>query len=148
MNSIFRVGSTALEVESNDSTSTANTTESPVLIDGSLTAGEYDYFLVENSTSSTQSFGFVTFRPIGGTSFDSYLRLYDEFGLSLTSNDDSSEGLYSRISYSLLPGSSYYIAVYGYSTSSTGDYILAIYGPPGVVTGTPGTGGGVTVIIQ
>lgn len=92
-----------------------------------------------NTSSSYyyKSFGFVanitgsvTFE-ITAASFDTYLYLYSnsfapETPLTnlITGDDDSGEGLLSKITYNVVQGNVYYLAVSSFSTFSTGNFTL------------------------
>jgi hypothetical protein len=156
----FRVGPYAGEPSTYNIGQTAYyysyTTKTPAAIQGHLNSGDYHWYVIYNSTGVTQTVDFVTYRPAGGTSVDTFIELYDSSRASnapsgsrrtysLAYNDDSGEGLYSHMSYSLQGWGVYYIRVHAYNVSYSGDYTLMIYGAPGVTTFADGSYTPVTV---
>ncbi len=123
-------------------------------VDGQVQVGANDIDLFKVTTVSPGSLA-LSLAPVGGgTSFDSFLRLFDANGSQLAANDDASQSTrYSALSSAQLPAGTYYIGVSSFDNSayniqtgagaanggSTGDYLLTVNlnnpDPNGVVTG-------------
>ncbi len=86
--------------------------------------GDLDYYWLNAPNS-----GSFTFETTG--SLDTELRLYDANGDAIASDDDSGTGSNASISYTLVSGQKYSIAVNEYGNNATGDYALVISGCSG-----------------
>jgi hypothetical protein len=72
---------------------------------------------------------------LNASSFDTYLQLINaDTGEVITFDDDSGEGLNSRLSLTVQPGINYLVRVTSFSSGSTGNYTLITSNPPSVVT--------------
>lgn len=102
--------------------------------DGNRDVDMYLFQAAANTTLRAQ-----TSQPPGGTSFDSYLRLFDSSGAQLAFDDDSGPGAYSDLTFIITTAGTYYIGVSGFNNSayspitgagtvpgSTGDYQLRL----------------------
>ena len=69
-----------------------------------------------------------TFETTGST--DTVMELYDDQIQIITSDDDSGDGSNARITHQLSMGSTYFVKVRGYSSSTTGQYDLVVSGCP------------------
>jgi hypothetical protein len=91
-------------------------------------AGDVDWFEVFYPDG-----GMVTFETHPGDANDTKMYLYaDDCVTELAYNDDGGVGYYSLIEYDLAPGTTYYVVVTGYSSSTQGTYFLtmAVADPP------------------
>lgn len=90
-----------------------------------LTQGDFDWTHLDVQAGTLLT---IATTPPGGENTDTYLEVYDSCtGGILISDDDSGPGFYSLISSWPVPhAGTYYIKVRGYSTSSTGPYILTV----------------------
>ena len=86
--------------------------------------GDLDYYWLNAPNS-----GSFTFETTGGT--DTELRLYDLNGDAIDSDDDSGSGSNAKITYTLVSGQKYSVAVNEYGNNSTGDYTLVVSGCSG-----------------
>jgi hypothetical protein len=85
---------------------------------GALTAGGYQYYEIV-LTETTAISAFTT------GNLDTYGYLTDEFDNIIDENDDSGESYNFSITYTLDPGT-YYVYVYGYDDTVSGDYQIKI----------------------
>ena len=88
---------------------------------GIASQGKYDYFIVgvvekvfKFTPTTSGTYTIQTNKP-GTTSVDTYLELRNSSFSLLAQDDDSGDGLYSSLSYSLTQGTTYYIVVTSYS---------------------------------
>ncbi|MEN8162793.1 MAG: hypothetical protein ABFS37_01580 [Acidobacteriota bacterium] len=91
--------------------------------------GDLDYYWLNAPNS-----GSFTFETTGST--DTELRLYDANGDAIASDDDSGADTNARITYTLVGGQKYSVAVNEYGNNGTGDYALVISGCTGGGCGT------------
>lgn len=88
---------------------------------GIASQDKYDYFIVDvvekvfKFTPTTSGTYTIQTNKPGTTSVDTYLELRNSSFSVLAQDDDSGDGLYSSISYSLTKGTTYYIVVTSYS---------------------------------
>ena len=97
----------------------------PSVTAGTIEVGtDTDWFRV-TATAGTQ----YTFQTTLGTLSDTVLALYNSNGTTLlVQDDDSGEGLASRIDWTAPSSGTYYLQVRPYSTSLTGTYTLSLSG--------------------
>ena len=95
----------------------------------SLSGGEYAFYSFTPTASAS-----YTFCTTG--SYDTYGYLYDEAFAVLTSDDDSGTGSNMSITYSCTAGTTYYIGVRFYSSSTAGTFTFTIDDPAHVSTAT------------
>jgi hypothetical protein len=102
--------------------------------------GPLDVDIYTFKAKSGEALTATTSLPAGGTSMDTYLRLFDSSGNELANNDDFGAGQYSRIeNYVFNASGTYYLGVSGYPNyyynaaiagsgtgGSTGDYRLDV----------------------
>ena len=106
--------------------------------DGTYAALDVDMYVFK--AKAGEALTATTSLPVGGTSVDTYLRLFDSNGNELANNDDFGGTLYSRIqNYSFGASGTYYLGVSGFpnyyynsniggsgAAGSTGDYRLDV----------------------
>ena len=99
--------------------------------EGSLLAGDVDYFRV-----TVSSLGTLVAYTTGGT--DTYGSIWDDSGSVLAENDESGERS-NFLVFTSVDAGTYYIEVRGYSSSTTGNYTLhvAAGGPSDLVVESP-----------
>jgi len=108
------------EEEPNDDLLTAQVLKTPpTCVEAYIAPDDQDYFTfsLENPTSVVIE--------TSGEDGDSYICLYDEFGNELDCDDDSGEGLWSKIEIDLDRGN-YYVMVEAYQQGAEFDYTLSI----------------------
>jgi subtilisin family serine protease len=88
------------------------------------TTGDRDWFLVDLVAGSTYEFQLRGTHSGQGLS-DPFLHLFDAGGNVVGSNDDSSEGLDSLLTFNAQSGGSYFLVAGAYGDNGTGDYILS-----------------------
>jgi len=90
-----------------------------------LTQGDLDWTYLDLQAGTLLT---ISTAPPSDLGTDTYLEVYDSCtGSILISDDDSGPGFYSLISNWPVPhAGTYYIKVRGYSTSSTGPYVLSV----------------------
>jgi len=91
--------------------------------EGNDCEGDVDWFRFTAPGDAT-----YTFETTGST--DTVMELYDDQVQIITSDDDSGDGSNARITHQLSMGSTYFVKVRGYSTSTTGQYDLVVSGCP------------------
>src|SRR6266540_435048 len=111
---VFEVGalSEKMEVEPNDDWSKASLVPLPVIVNGRVFAGDYDYFRVRASAGQVLVFDLNSSR--NGTRFDAVLSILDEKGREVASQDDYYFDKDPHLEYRFaLPGE-YVVAVNGF----------------------------------
>ena len=85
---VFEVGGLPeqMEVEPNDDWSKASLLSLPVVVNGRISAGDYDHFRIEASAGQVLVFDLNSSR--NGTRFDAVLSILDEKGQEVASQDD------------------------------------------------------------
>ena len=126
-------GAYIVTVETRADDSVLNGPASAVTIDvgGSLTGtidynADQDWFAIELVAGETYEF-VLDVEGFSNTLPDGFLSFHDENGVRLAFDDDSGEGLGSRIVYTADTSGTYYISAQGFtgnSTPSTGNYTL------------------------
>ena len=112
------------------------------------TGGDTDWFAVQLQAGTAYSFDLEGAPTNAGSLGDPYLRLYDQAGVEVASNDDGGEGFNSRLDYVAQQTGTYYLGA-GAFGGSTGTYRLTAAGGSAGSTddlaGNPGTSGAVDV---
>ncbi|MCI5112579.1 MAG: S8 family serine peptidase [Marivita sp.] len=88
------------------------------------TAGDRDWFRVDLVAGSTYEFQLRGADGAQGLS-DPFLYLFDASGSLVGSNDDSSQGLDSLLTFNAQAGGSYFLAAGAFADNGTGDYTLS-----------------------
>ncbi|MBF0273341.1 MAG: hypothetical protein HQL98_14930, partial [Magnetococcales bacterium] len=116
--------SVGTEIQGN--TSTAASIKVGSSVTGTVdSGGDSDWFLVALQSGSTYRFD-LEGQPTGkGTISDSYFYFYNSSGGQLGFDDDSGDGLNSRLSYTASYTGNYYASAAGYGSSS-GTYTLTV----------------------
>ncbi len=117
---------TPTEIESNDDQSTDNLLLQTTSLNGNLEVADSDYFKLLVPTAGTYTLtttGDCAFSGEEGNDPDTLLDLYDTTDNSLTSDDDSGEGLCSLITYNFTQVGTYFVKVSGFA-GDVGSYTL------------------------
>jgi len=112
------------EKEPNTEISSAEPLAMPALINGVITAADYDYFRFEASAGETLSFELLATR--NGSSLDGVLELLDKNGRTIEYCDDYYAFKDPRIIHTFAASGTYYLRIYGSGESGTenADYRL------------------------
>ncbi|OUD08301.1 hypothetical protein BVC71_14105 [Marivivens niveibacter] len=92
---------------------------------GTLTNNDTDWIEVTLSAGETYVFGLTGLGVAEGGVGDTYLRLYNASGVSVTSDDDSGPGLFSEMTYTPTTTGTYFISASAFSGTDTGTYGLS-----------------------
>ena len=83
-------------------------------------AGDTDWFKITLVAGKTYQFD-----ALGGTLADTYLRLRDSAGTSITFDDDGGAGLNSRITFTATSGGTYFLSAGSATSSGIGTYTVS-----------------------
>lgn len=124
---IYPSNSKALEAEPNDDYTTANVLTAGDDMDAAIdVGGDVDFFSFEAYAGDC-----FVFETHAGDAGDTKLYLFDVDGVTqLDYDDDGGEGYYSLITFDVPADGTYYIEVTGYSSTTTGTYVLTAAGCP------------------
>ncbi len=111
------------EVEPNGSLATAQVLScGDILRPATISAaGDTDYVKITVPANTTMTIG-TNADGTTGQLVDSRIRLFNESGAVLASDDDSGPGAYSLLTYTSVTGGTYYVGIAGYSSSYYGIY--------------------------
>ena len=111
---VFEVGALPeqMEVEPNDDWSKASLVPLPVVVNGRVFAGDYDYFRVRASAGQVLVFDLNSSR--NGTRFDAVLSILDEKGQEIASQDDYYFDKDPHLEYRFAQPGEYVVAVNGF----------------------------------
>ena len=96
---------------------------------GSKDVDMYKLVVSAADVTNGKTYIFLTSLPLGGKSFDTYIRLFNSGGTEQAWNDDGGEGNYSKLTFKPTVAGSYYLVVFGYGnhnmTTGTSPYIFS-----------------------
>lgn len=116
-------GADVNEAETNDTPGTANPYTMGDTFHGEIKAADVDYVSFACNAGDRLEIGTDADGALG--TVDTKITLYDTDGTTqLAFNDDGGPGLYSFITYDFTSSGTFYLKVEGFSSSSTGFYIL------------------------
>lgn len=107
------------------------TTTFTVAVGGSVTntlevVGDRDWFQVDLVAGQAYVFNLDGTNLNGNSLSDTYLRFYDTDGVTLISENDDANGLFSELSFEATVTGTYYLSAAAFNDQLSGDYILSV----------------------